>query len=63
MNDYEEACDIIMSQQRQITALTHALHELYDAGFEAHEYCDMPTWLNNQIEAALKQADKLLEGN
>lgn len=63
MTDYEEACDIIMSQQRLITALTHTLNDLYDVANEINSYLDIPTRLFNDLEAALKQADKLLGGN
>jgi hypothetical protein len=67
MNDYEEACDIIMSQQRLITALTHTLNELYDVGYEIYSHFDLDAnfdgVLDTRLRLALKQADELLEGN
>lgn len=63
MNDYEEACDIIMSQQRILTALTHALNECYDVFSSLKDNYVFDDFDAQVIEEVMKRADKLLEGN
>lgn len=69
MNDklYKISHEIIDKQQKQIAELTHALNELYEIGYEIHSQFDLDVnfdgVLDTRLSLALKQADKLLEGN